>query len=57
MKDYYRVKDVMEIMQVKETQAYKIMRELNKELKFKGFITVRGRVPRKYFEERIGIAK
>ncbi len=57
MNDYYRVNEVMEIMQIKEGKAYKIMKELNNELKQKGFITVAGRVPRKYFEERIGISE
>lgn len=32
--------------------AYKIMRDLNEELKAKGFIVVSGRVNRQYFLER-----
>jgi len=31
------------------------MRELNMELAKKGFMTMRGRVPGKYFEERFNI--
>ena len=50
---YYRVDDVMAMMQVKETKAYAINRELNNELKEKGKIVINGRVPKKYFDERI----
>ena len=50
---YYRVDDVMAMMQVKETKAYAIIRELNNELKEKGKIVINGRVPKKYFDERI----
>ena len=32
--------------------AYKVVRLLNKELEAKGFITVAGRVSRRYFEEK-----
>lgn len=34
-------------------QAYKIIHNLNQELKQKGYITLSGKVPRKYLEERI----
>ena len=50
---YYRVDAVMAMMQVKETKAYAIIRELNNELKEKGKIVINGRVPKKYFDERI----
>ena len=32
MKQFYTVKDVMRILQVKEAKAYKIIRKLNEEL-------------------------
>ncbi|OCN04660.1 transcriptional regulator [Erysipelotrichaceae bacterium MTC7] len=32
--------------------AYKVMQSLNDELKQKGYITLRGKVSKKYFEER-----
>lgn len=51
--EFYRVDDVMAMMQVKETKAYAIIRELNNELKEKGKIVINGRVPKKYFDERI----
>ena len=56
MSEYYiKAQEVMNILEVKETKAYKIIRELNQELRNKGFITVSGRVPRKYFFERCGV--
>ena len=33
--------------------AYKLMRQINSELEKKGYIVIRGKVSRKYFEERI----
>lgn len=32
--------------------AYKLVKQLNKELEDKGFFTIRGRVSKQYFEER-----
>lgn len=49
---FYRVDDVKEILGVSESKAYKIIQQLNKELKGKGFIIIAGRVPIKYFKEK-----
>ena len=38
---------------VSKAYAYKVVRDLNKELKEMGFITIAGKVNRIYFEERI----
>ena len=46
-----RCGDVMEILGVSDGKAYKIIRQLNKELEAKGFHTITGRVSRQYFEE------
>lgn len=46
------VKDVMKAMDVAESTAYKIIKDLNAELKKKGFMTLTGRVPKAYFESR-----
>lgn len=51
--DFYRVEDVMHILDVKETKAYEIIRQLNTELEQQGKLTVAGRVSAKYFQERI----
>lgn len=49
---FLRVNEVAELLGVSESRAYKIMRQLNKELEAKGKITTSGRVSRKYLEER-----
>ena len=46
------------MLDVSKAFAYKVVRELNEELKNKGFITIAGKVSRKYFEEKFyGLAK
>jgi hypothetical protein len=39
-------------LDISTSHAYKIVRLLNKDLEAKGFITVAGRVSRRYFEEK-----
>lgn len=55
MKQFYTVKDVMRILQVKQTKAYKIIRELNEELEQRGYIVVSGKVSKRYFYEKVYI--
>lgn len=50
---FMRVSEVAELLEVSESHAYKIMRELNKELKKQGKVVVSGRISRKYLEERV----
>ena len=52
-KKFIRVDEVAKVLDVSTTHAYKIMRQLNEELKAKGYVTVAGRVNRQYFNERI----
>lgn len=52
MKPVYNAKDIMKILCVGETYAYKVIKTLNKELEESGYLTVRGRVNAKYFNER-----
>ena len=52
MKQFYTCKDVMDVMDVMgvgESKAYKIIKCLNQELNSKGYITVSGKVSSKYF--------
>ena len=44
--------EVAEVLGISISHAYKIVRLLNKDLEAKGFITVAGRVSKKYFEEK-----
>lgn len=50
MTNYVKAKEIVELMGVSEGKAYKIIRQLNDELKAAGYLTVAGRVSRKYFE-------
>jgi len=49
---FIRADDVARELDVSKPYAYKIIRQLNDELKSKGFITVAGRVNRQYFNKR-----
>lgn len=44
--------EVAQELSVSKPYAYKLIRQLNEELKAKGFITISGRVNRQYFYER-----
>lgn len=46
------VNDVMEILGVSKSQGYKIIKRLNNELERDGYITVRGRISKAFFEKR-----
>lgn len=46
---FLTAEEVAEIMGVSITYAYKLIHRLNEELSEKGFITLQGRVDRKYF--------
>lgn len=50
---FMRVGEVAKMLEISESYAYKIMRQLNRELKEKGMITIAGRVSRQYFLERL----
>lgn len=49
---FVTAKDVMEILGVSKAKAYRIVQQLNAELKEKGYMVIQGRVSRKYFNER-----
>ena len=51
-KNFLTVSEVAEILCVSESYAYKVMSQLNRELKDMGYWTVSGRVNSKYFYER-----
>ena len=50
---FMRVNEVAEELGVSVPYAYKLIRQLNEELKSKGFITISGRINREYFNERL----
>ena len=51
-KQFVDVRDVMRVYGVSESKAYSILRKLNSDLKERGFITIPGKVPKAFFEER-----
>ena len=52
---FYSVADVQNILGVGKSKAYQIIKKLNDELSGNGFITVSGKVSKKYFNERIAL--
>lgn len=53
VKQVLNVHDVMAALEISESKAYGIIKQLNQELDAKGFITIRGKISRVYFEEKI----
>lgn len=55
-KNFLDVNDVAVYMGISIPTAYKVIKTLNDELKKNGYITVAGRVSRKFFEAKVGLA-
>lgn len=49
--------EIVEIMGIAKPTAYQLIRNLNKELKEKGYMVIRGKVSTQYFYERCGITE
>ena len=54
-KQYLSAADVGQIMNYSTSHSYAIIKQLNAELKAKGYIIRSGQIPRKYFMERVGL--
>ena len=52
---FLRAADVAKLLDVSVSLGYKLIRQFNDELKSRGFMTVRGRVPRQYVLDRTGV--
>lgn len=50
---FMKVQDVADELGISKSYAYKIVLQLNEELKAQGFITISGRVNKQYFLERV----
>ena len=50
---FIRVDEVAKELDVSTSYAYKLIRQLNNELKAKGFVVIAGRGNRQYFNERL----
>lgn len=46
------VEDVMNELGVKRSKAYSILKQLNKELEKDGYVAIRGKIPRPYWETK-----
>lgn len=49
---FLKAPEIASIMEVSIPYAYKIIRNLNNELQQQGYLTVHGKVSRKFFESR-----
>ncbi len=50
---FMRAEEVAKELGISKSFAYKLIRQLNQELKAKGFVTISGRINRVYFQERL----
>lgn len=50
---FMRAEEVARELEVSKSYAYKLIQQLNAELREKGYITITGRVNRQYFRERL----
>ena len=49
---FMRVEEVVQELGVSVSYAYRIIQRLNAEMREKGYLTISGRINRKYFMER-----
>ena len=49
----YTAQDISEICGISESKSYQVIKQLNEELKEKGFLTFAGKVSAAYFNERM----
>lgn len=50
---FIKADEVVRILGVSQSEAYRVIKRLNEEMAAKGYIVVNGRVNRKYLEEQI----
>ena len=54
---FMRVDEVAKELGISRSYAYKLIRQLNQELKERGFLTIAGRINRDYLKERLYTAE
>lgn len=52
-KHFLNVMDVANYMSISTSKAYKVIQELNNELKSLGYLTISGKISRVFFEEKV----
>ncbi len=50
---FMSAKDVASTLDISTSKAYQIIRDLNDKLKEDGYITVSGKISRRYFESKV----
>ena len=50
---FLKVAEVAAMLEVSKSYAYKLVQKLNAELREKGYLTIAGRINRKYFLEKV----
>ena len=50
---FMRAEEVARELEVSRSYAYRLIKQLNAELREKGYMTIAGRVNRQYFKERL----
>ena len=50
---FISAKEIAKELEVSDSYEYRLIRQLNAELEQKGFVVVKGKISRKYFEERV----
>ncbi|SHI40556.1 helix-turn-helix domain-containing protein [Lutispora thermophila] len=53
--NFLTAEDVAELLGVSLSTAYRIIKRLNDELKAQGFITVAGKISKRYFEQKVAL--
>lgn len=56
-KMYYHAADVCAMLEVSKSKAYQIIREVNDEMKEKGYLVIGGKVNKKYFDEKMYVGE
>ena len=54
---FMRADEVAKELEISRSFAYKLIRQLNQELKERGFLTIAGRINRDYLRERLYTAE
>lgn len=49
---WMNAKEVSKTLGISESKAYQVIRDLNGQLKHQGYLTIAGRVSRKFFQEK-----
>lgn len=49
---YYTAQEVQEMLGVSRAKAYKVVKELNEELRDQGYLVTAGKIPKKFLAEK-----